>query len=193
MKLCAIFASFLLSCTTFAQGQSSSRVATQQAMPTPVASAAPSKIDPAKEADIRRLLELTHSAAVVTQAMASSETSMRPLLANSFRPGAYREELIQLFFAKFHSKIDPQALVNLLIPIYDKHLTVEDVKGLIVFYRTPLGQKMIDVLPQVMGESQEAGRKWGERAGRDSMMEVFAEHPDLAKAVEAANKPSEPK
>ena len=40
--------------------------------------------------------------------------------------------------------------MNLLVPIYDKHWTDEDVKGLILFYETPLGQKMITVLPQVM-------------------------------------------
>jgi hypothetical protein len=106
------------------------------------------------------LLDLIHAAALATQMMSGAETSVRPLMVSSFRPGAYRDQLIELFFAKFHSKLKGEVVVNLLVPIYDKHLTDEDVKGLILFYETPLGQKMITVLPQVMAESQEAGRKW---------------------------------
>jgi hypothetical protein len=197
MKVSASLAFFVFMCEALAEGQISSQGANQGDAPVPGASAETSKIDPrmdpGKVADIRHLLDLIHAAALATQAMASAETSVRPLMVSSFRPGAYRDELIELFFAKFHSKLSGQALVNLLVPIYDKHLTGDDVKGLILFYETPLGQKMITVLPQVMAESQEAGRKWGENLGHDSIMEVLAQHPDLAKAAEAANKPSEPK
>jgi hypothetical protein len=30
-------------------------------------------------------------------------------------------------------------------------------------------------------------RKWGEQIGRDSMMEVLAEHPEFKKAMQEAN------
>jgi hypothetical protein len=209
MKVSAFLAFFVLTCAALAEGQISSPVAKQGDAPVPGASAETSKIDPkidskidptidpgidpGKAADIRHLLDLIHAAALATQMMAGAETSVRPLMVSSFRPGAYRDQLIALFFAKLHSKLKGEVAVNLLVPIYDKHWTDEDVKGLILFYETPLGQKMITVLPQVMAESQEAGRKWGESLGHDSIMEVFAEHPDLAKAAEAANKPSEPK
>jgi hypothetical protein len=92
-------------------------------------------IDPGQEADIRHLLDLFHAAALATQAMAGAETSVRPLMVCSFRPGAYRDGLMEPFFAKFHSKLNGQALVNLLVPIYDKPLTDEEVKGPILFLR----------------------------------------------------------
>jgi len=72
-------------------------------------------------------------------------------------------------------------------------MTDEDVKGLIAFYGTPLGQKTINILPKVMGEAQDVGRKWGEGLGRAAMMEVMIENPDLAKAAEAAREPAFPK
>ena len=79
-----------------------------------------------------------------------------------------------------------------MVPIYDKYYTHEDIKGLIQLYGTPLGKKMLVVLPKVMGESQAAATKWGETIGRESMMEVLAEHPEMEKAIEDAKKSTQP-
>jgi hypothetical protein len=37
-------------------------------------------------------------------------------------------------------------------PIYARHFTVDELKQLIAFYRTPVGVKALRELPQVMGE-----------------------------------------
>jgi hypothetical protein len=129
----------------------------------------------------------------MTQAMANMETNIRPLITSSFPAGEYRDRLIQLFFEKFHSKIDLQELVGLAMPVYDKYLSDTDIRGLIEFYSTPLGQKVINVLPNIMTESGEKGRQWGERIGRESMIEVLQEHPDLQEALQARKKDTLPK
>jgi uncharacterized protein len=152
-----------------------------------------SKIDPQKEADIRRLLQVMGTERNMTQVMANMETNIRPLLTSSFPAGEYRERLIQLFFEKFHSKIDMQELIGLAIPVYDKYLSDSDIKALIDFYSTPLGQKVINVLPNIISESGEKGRQWGERVGRESMIEVLQEHPDLQQAMQASKKDTLPK
>ena len=146
------------------------------------------KIDPAKEADIRRLLELTGASKIVKETMESMTTSIRPVLANSLPPGEYREKLIDLFFAKFQAKADITQLLELAIPAYDRYFSHEEIKGLIKFYETPLGQKSLSAMPQLMNEMRDAGRKWGEKLGRDSMQEVLAEHPEMEAALEAAGK-----
>jgi uncharacterized protein len=146
------------------------------------------KIDPAKEADIRKLLELTGTNSVMEQTMQNMEKSVKPMVANSLPPGDYREKLVDLFFEKFIAKMDLQKLLDLAVPIYDKYFSDEDIKGLIQFYKTPLGQKAVKVLPQLTGELTEAGQQMGAVVGRQSMMEVIAEHPDLAKAMEDAQK-----
>jgi len=48
---------------------------------------------------------------------------------------------------------------------------------------------MIKSLPPIMSESGERGRQWGEKIGRDSMIEVLQEHPELRKAIEASKSP----
>ena len=82
--------------------------------------------------------------------------------------------------------------MDLVIPAYDRYYSDDEVKGLIQFYETPLGQKALSVHPKLVGELQEAGRKWGEGIGRQSMLEVLSEHPDIAKAQEEAKKRAQP-
>jgi hypothetical protein len=149
-------------------------------------------IDPAKEADIRKLLEVTGGAGLAKQIMDSMQGNMKPLLTRSLPPGEYRDQLVELFFEKFQSKADARQLTNQLIPIYDKYLSDGDIKGLIQFYQTPLGQRALGVLPKLSAEAQSAGSKWGQELGRQSMNEVLAEHPELAKALQDAQKTAAP-
>jgi hypothetical protein len=158
--------------------------------PAPDSSAAPdtqAKIDPAKEADIRRLLDLAGTAALVQQLMSSMEQNMKPVLANSLPQGDYREKLIDLFFEKFHSKFDAKKILDLAVVRYDENFSDSEIKGLIEFYQTPLGNKLITMLPKVTAELQQDGQKLGRDMGRDSMIEVLAEHPDIAKALQEAS------
>jgi hypothetical protein len=139
-----------------------------------------------KQADIRRLLQITGAGSIATQSMDQMEKTIRPMVTDALPPGDYREKLVDLFFEKFRSKRQPDELANLVIPIYDKYYSDEDIRGLIQLYQTPLGKKMLSTLPLVMAESQAAGTKWGEQIGRESMIEVLGEHPELQKAMEEA-------
>jgi uncharacterized protein len=154
------------------------------------ASAGQAKIDPAKEADIRRLQDLAGTKAAMTQMIGQMEKNMKPLLMNSLPPGDYREKLADLFFDKFqdHLKSSLQQLLDSAVPLYDKYFSSEDVKGLIDFYSTPLGQKAVTALPKLSLELQTEGTKLGEKLGSQSMLEVLAEHPELKKAIEDAVK-----
>ncbi len=197
MKILVALAWLVLLGSLCAQTQSQAQQPREQPVQQQSAPAAPAsrqpKIDPGKEADIRRLLDLTGAGALATQTMDGMEKNIKPLLTSSFPPGEYREKLIDLFFAKFHSKRDSQQLLDLAIPLYDKYYSPEDLKGLIQFYATPVGQKTLTVLPKLMHELQDEGRKWGEGLGRESMLEVFSEHPELKKALEDAQKNAQPR
>jgi len=56
-------------------------------------------------------------------------------------------------------------LVDLVVPIYDRHLSEEDVDGVSAFYRSPVGRRVIKALPEIMAESQRAGQEWGQGLG----------------------------
>lgn len=134
-------------------------------------SATPSKIDPIKEADIRRLLNLTGSADIGVQAMDGMEKNLRQFITSSLPPGEYREKLIDLFWEKFNAKLKGK-ISDLTAQAYDRVLSDEEIKGLIDFYSTPLGKKVISVLPKLTTEIQTEAQKLGETAGQQSMQEV---------------------
>jgi uncharacterized protein len=150
------------------------------------------KMDPVKEADIRQLLQVTNAAGIAAQSMGQMEKIIRPSVSRSLPPGEYREKLVDLFFEKFRARRTPDQLVDLIVPIYDKYYSDDEIKGLIQLYQTPLGKKMLTVLPNVMGESQAAGAAWGRDLGRQCLLEVLAEHPDLAKALQDAKNNPQP-
>jgi len=189
MKLPVLLASVLLA--TCASAQNSAPAAAPSPAQAPPATAQPS-IDPAKQGDIAKLLEVSGAADVQRQMIGEMEKTTRPLLTQSLPPGDYRDPLIELFFAKFKAKADLSALNALAIPVYDKYFTDDEIKGLIAYYSTPLGKKTLSVLPKVLTELTENGTKWGESLGRDSMVEVLAEHPELKKALEDASKGTAP-
>ena len=66
----------------------------------------------------------------------------------------------------------PEELVDLVVPIYAKHFTQADIRGLIAFHQTPLGKKLIDKQPLIMQESMAAGRLWGMRLGQRAMQKI---------------------
>jgi len=112
--------------------------------------------------------------------------NMRPMMNSSLPPGEYREKLLNLFSERFQSKLHVEQFVSLTIPIYDKYFTQDEIEGLTKFYQTPLGKKVVTVLPQVLVESQTESMKLGEKYGREAMAEVLDEHPDLKKGLEEA-------
>jgi uncharacterized protein len=159
---------------------------------TPDSAPKAAAIDPTKDAAIRRLFSVQGTKDSMSQVMTSMTSNMKPILESSLPPGEYRAQLIELFLQRFQSKMSVDRMLELAIPVYDKYFSLEEIEGLTKFYETPLGKKAVSVLPQVILETQSAGSKLGEEVGRESMMEVLAEHPQLEKAMEDATRPKNP-
>jgi len=76
------------------------------------------------------------------------------------------------FWEDFAKEIKAEDLVNLIIPIYDAHYTIEDINAMIDFYQTPVGKKMIQNMPQISQESMQAGQVWGKEIGEKVMRKL---------------------
>lgn len=59
-------------------------------------------------------------------------------------------------------KQEAGALMEVIIPLYDKYFTEAELKEMIKFYQTPVGKKTIQVMPQLLQESMAVGQTWGE-------------------------------
>jgi len=58
-------------------------------------------------------------------------------------------------------------LVVLLVPVYQKYLTQEDLEAIIEFYKTPVGKKFALHNPAIMQESMQIGQQWGMQIGQE--------------------------
>ena len=76
------------------------------------------------------------------------------------------------FWDSFMAELDTDELLNMMIPIYSKHYTDEDILALIEFYNSPVGQKTIQVQPAIMQESMTAGQVWGMKLAEKVVAEM---------------------
>jgi len=117
---------------------------------------------PTKRDDIRQLVTITGTMAIMKQSMERSIAQLRP----SFK------QLPDAFWAELPKEMDYEALLEKILPVYEAHFTHDDVKALLAFYRSPIGQKSIRELPLIMQESSVVGREWGEATGRRIMEKI---------------------
>lgn len=120
-------------------------VGSATAQPPPAEDAA------AKRQDIQKLLETTGAAKLGIQVVTQMLTMFKQ----------QHPDVPETVWDEFMREFNAESLMDLVIPIYEKHLTHEDIKGLIAFNESPLGRKVNSVMPTVMQESMEAGQQWG--------------------------------
>jgi uncharacterized protein len=53
-------------------------------------------------------------------------------------------------------------LITHFAPVYQKHLTENDLQEIIKFYSTPAGKKLAEKTPALTQESMQAGQIWGQ-------------------------------
>ena len=113
------------------------------------------KADVAKRVDIQRLMTLTGAGDMGIQTMKQMITIYKQ--NNTGVPDKFWDD--------FMAEVNAEELVEMCVPSYEKHFTHDEIKGLIAFFETDLGKKMIEKQPLIMQECMEAGQKWGMKIG----------------------------
>lgn len=135
--------------------------------------------DPAKETEIRRLLEITGAQKMMLNISNQMTDQIRQNLLKQLPPGERSQKIADAFKQKWMERASSDKLIGLIIPIYDRHLTLADIRGLIEFYQSPLGQRLLQALPQITQESMQAGVQWGQDMSQGILNEMQAEFPEL--------------
>lgn len=149
---------------------------------TPGMSASPtSAIDPEKEADIRKLLELANTKAMFNQTIGTMMSLIQKSLLQANPDDPKAQMFSNLIAQQLRGDMASQynELVNQLVPVYDKYYTKDDIEQIIQFYQSPIGQKLLKVTPDLSRETQTIGYQWGSKIGRDVVAKVLQQHPDL--------------
>jgi hypothetical protein len=177
----AVFALIIIYVGTFLvaiQGASNSPVEASEQVPGQTAQS--KAVDPVKETDIRSLLELVGAKDSIQDAANSATEQYRQTLVeanvNSDRAQAFTNN----YLGEFQKKFDAASVNEQLVGIYDKHFTQEEIKGLLEFYGSPLGQKVAAETPKITREVQFAMRSASSQAARQAWQDLRAEYPNAA-------------
>ena len=129
------------------------------------ATAAADNITPAKRADIEKLMRIIGpSTREATKQMSNLFIGQLSQAIKASRPDppakAYRilgEEINRVVEEYMTAK---GGYLDMVVPIYDRHLSHEDIKGFLKFYETELGKKMIKTYPLIFQESMALLQDW---------------------------------
>jgi len=170
--------------------QNSVQAARQGAAPSQSNSTPPqanSSIDPAKEADIRSLMELVGARDLVQDGANTVIEQSREKLLATVTNNDKGQAFVNAFAASCHKKFDVDQVTDQLAAVYDKHFTDDEIKGLLQFYGSPLGQRVAAEMPKISREIQAATRGASTTAAKDALAEMKQQNPEIGQSARLGN------
>jgi hypothetical protein len=140
-----------------------------------ITTATAADISPEKRAAIDELMEVSKAKNMMDQIMPQMLQSFEKLIAAQ-NPGKDHEIasiLTRYFGVSFDSYKDD--FYEGLYIVYDRHLSVDDIKAMTEFYKTPAGQRILAALPQITQEAMSVGMVFGQQAGREALEKAKAD------------------
>jgi hypothetical protein len=164
------------------QGASQTSV---QAAPQTVGTQQPQTgpMDPAKEADIRALMELVGARDMVRETLTTSSEQYREKLLATVPNSDKGQAFVNAFISSYEKKYDIDQFTEQIVALYDKHYSHEEIKGLLQFYGSPLGQKVAAEMPTINHEIQEAARAASAKAAKESLQAVKDQNPEIGQSA----------
>jgi hypothetical protein len=178
-KMKAVLALVIIYVGTFLVAVQSPRQSTMQAAP-PVQSRSTPTIDPAKEADLRSLMELLGVRDAVQELAGKSIEQFRENLIASVPANDRGLQFVKTFVSSYQKQFNPDAETEELINLYDKHFSDDEIEGLLEFYGSPLGQKYADEMPKLTIAAQAMARATNTSLAKGVIQELRKRYPEIA-------------
>jgi hypothetical protein len=146
-------------------------------------------IDPVKDSDIRSLMELIGAHDLVQDAVNNSSEQYREKLLATVPNNEKGQAFVTSFIESYQKKFDVDQLTEQLVVIYDKHYTDDEIKTLLQFYGSPVGQKVAAEMPKISREIQAASRTTGAKAAKEALQALKAQNPEIGQSARLNNGP----
>ena len=151
--------------------------------PAPAPPAPAEKIDPAKEAAIRHLMDITDTSKMGDNVLSYFSGRVRTILTQALGPDRIGP-FMDSFDKKFSTAVPPSSISDAMVPVYARNFSMEDIQALIQFYESPLGQRVVKTMPQVEDDSQSAALQMGNRATIDVLQSMSTQYPELKQLLQ---------
>jgi hypothetical protein len=149
-------------------------------------SARPAAVDPEKEADIRSLMELLGARDLVQDSVNNSAEQYREKLLATVPNNEKGQAFVAAFADSYQKKFDVDDVTDQLVTVYDQHFTHDEIKGLLQFYGSPLGQKVATEMPQVNRDIQARSRAVGAKAAKEALQVLKEQNPEIGQSARLA-------
>lgn len=136
-------------------------------------------IDPAKDSDIRALLELVGARDQVQESVNLSAEQYREKLLATVPTGDKGQAFVNTVITDYEKRFDVDQVTEQLVSIYDRHYSEDEIKGLLQFYGSPLGQKVAAEGPKISREVQEASRATATKAVKEALRQAKEDNPGV--------------
>jgi hypothetical protein len=188
-RLTTMAAAFVLAGSAFAQAPAQTapqaqRQPTTAGKPsqqvTPATPAQPSaqKVDPEKEKAIRHLLDLTGAGKMGDNMTEVISAQVKQAMSRNL-PAERLEKFMDDFNQKLSVRAPAHQVESAQIQSYADHFTLDDLQGMIHFYESPVGQRMVKALPEVLNESQRTGADIERGAALATLKDMSGDYPEL--------------
>ena len=137
------------------------------------------KPDPAKEAAIRHLMEITQTSKLGDNISNAIAQQVRGVMSRAIQQPEDLQKFMDAFTQKFTAAAPSSAVTDAEIPVYAHYFTMEDIEGLIKFYESPLGQRVVKNLPEVVQNTQRTGVEMDQKAALDVLRSMSSDYPQL--------------
>jgi hypothetical protein len=144
-------------------------------------------IDPVKDADIRSLMELVGAHDQVQDAVTNSSEQYREKLLATVPNNDKGQAFVTSFIESYQKKFDVDQMTEQLVAIYDKHYTDDEIKTMLQFYGSPVGQKVAAEMPKITREIQAASRAAGAKAAKEALQALKAQNPEIGQSARLGN------
>lgn len=117
---------------------------------------------PPSEAQVRQLMDvfgIDRMLAQMNRQMVAMMQQQMPCVPASYWQGFIDEDAAR-------------ELTGRMVPIYQRHFSAADIEGLLGFYRSPLGRKVVTEMPAAMAEGMQLGQAWGRERARAMLAEL---------------------
>ena len=156
--LLAIFAALLISVTSVA-----------------AADAQKPDISPEKRALIDEFMEVSNARRTMDTMVEQITDQLTKMMAAQ-NPGK-GDEIRSVLYKHFNAVFPKyrEDIIKSYYIIYDRYLSVDDLKGIVKFYKSPAGQNLVKVTPSISKEAMQVGMVAGQQAAREALQDAKQE------------------
>jgi uncharacterized protein len=136
------------------------------------------KLDPAKEAAIRHLLDVTGESKEGENINSGMTGRVHDVMSRAL-PADQLPKFMDTFSQRFTAGAPASAVTDAVVKIYAQHFSLEEIQGITKFYESPVGQRMVKEMPDVVRDSQDAGMQMDQKVVIAVLRGMSEEYPQL--------------